>query len=811
MFRRTIAMVVALVASGAGRGRVVADDSWYQPLEKKTQILEDQVRRWHWIDGLYPSAVDVPLDGAPVDHSTDGVSNVMHMVCWTANYVAGESYRYALLKKTGTPERVKAAREHVNAVFEGMHRCQKVTGIRGFQARGYLYGHGPTLEERTDSEMADYWYQGVGEYKDLRWRGSPSHHNYSDAIHGYGVFYRLAAEGEYKDRCRQAIDDLVSIWADNNLMLPTKDPNTPTFSILGLTDGKTPNLRVVMAAAGLKVAHFATGKEKFNQQYEKVVTQFGFRSRTTFPKSSPLDTDDGEHVFCHMDNLFAMEKDPKLLAFYRAVLEGMWAGHKQSKCPLFNYIYLSLTPSAIDRQKYLDDALWTLQSHPTNMHFQPRMNSLRDDIPKAGRLSKEPLPLFEATWDNEYMWKGHMYGLDGWLSRTVVALDAAREDPAVIYAAEEAGDLYRSRDAARTWTWIGLSPAPRALKLVCGGKRRHVFLATPSGAFRSVTGGEQWSRLPLPADSGELTDLQLDQTNPNRLYAVTRNGISRSIDFGEKWTGERWECLTPQVPPGHTVRLILAQGSPAMVYGQFDHDFRSKPLEGGSWSQPIQLSYREYVSMYPWLVVRPGRPADLMCGYRFEFRNLKEEGLFSGDIVGSLLSRSSDAGAHWTYDQPTVMKMLKEKGTVAVFAKLLSGLFPHFLEAITCDPRDVNTIYGATEKSFYITTDDGHTWKQMKDGLDIPKVKTIFTPAGDTIYAATPAGLYGLKRGEARWRFANLRLQFERNTQRDLGGAAYLDAYWMGRYFGFISDRQATEEPGKWAIPERYRSAIPKP
>jgi hypothetical protein len=36
-------------------------------------------------------------------------------------------------------------------------------------------------------------------------------------------------------------------------MLPTKDPSEPKFSILGFTDGKTPNTRIVMAAAGLKV------------------------------------------------------------------------------------------------------------------------------------------------------------------------------------------------------------------------------------------------------------------------------------------------------------------------------------------------------------------------------------------------------------------------------------------------------------------------------------------------------------------------------------------------------------------------------
>ena len=184
-----------------------------------------------------------------------------------------EGFDWNWPKKINRPQvqnllRLAFLEEHVNAIFEGMHRLQQMTGIRGFQARGYLYGHGPTEEERTGSRMADYWYQGAGEYKDLRWRGSPSHHNYSDAIHAYGVYYRLAAEGEQKNRCRQAIDDLVSIWADTDeLLLPTMPPQAPQETILGLTDGRTPNLRVIMAAAGLKVAHYATGKEKFAKKY----------------------------------------------------------------------------------------------------------------------------------------------------------------------------------------------------------------------------------------------------------------------------------------------------------------------------------------------------------------------------------------------------------------------------------------------------------------------------------------------------------------------------------------------------------------
>jgi len=813
MLRKTgwvVAAGMMLAGSFPVRG---ADDSWHQPLETKARILEAQVRKWHWIGGLYPSQVEVPPDGGTPDHSTHGTSNVMHTVCWTANHLAGESYRYAFIKKTGKPEQIKAVRDHVNAIFEGVHRCQKVTGVRGFQARGYLYGHGPTAEERANESFADYWYQGVGEYKDLRWRGAPSHHNYSDAIHGLGVYYRMAAEGEHKKQCRQAIDDLVSIWADNDLRIPVKDkgPGRHGFTMLLLSDGKTPTMPVIMVAAGLKVAHHATGKDKFAKQYEKIVTQFGFRNRTKFRRFNRLDTDDAEHVFGHLDNLLNTEKDPKLLRFYRVVLDALWASHKGSKCPLFNYAYVSLTPDAPDRAKALGDALWTLQSHPTNTFFQPRMNSLRDDVTKDGRFSTEPLPVFEAAWDNEYMWKGHLYQLDGWLSRIVIALDVARDDPKVIYAADQSEDIYLSGDGAQTWRWIGKSPAGGLFKIICGHKRRIVLLATRSAAFRSITGGSAWARLPLPAGCGELTDLQLDDANPNRLYAVTAKGVYHSLDFGEKWIGERWTCLTPLVPPAGRVRLSLGQGKPCMVYGFFDDEFRSRPLDGaGEWSPPTQLGYRGYLDIYPWLLTEPGCPKHVTCGYRLDFRNVDAD-IFRGNIVGSILSKSTDGGLTWTYSRKSVMKRLREKGAAAMILKVVGDLVPHFLERIAHDPRDPQTIYAASGKGVYVKQRDRRSWTKITDGLDIPKVEALFVPrSGDRIYAGTPAGLYSLKRGETRWQYANLRLQFEKNTRRDLGGAAYLDAYWRGRYFGFITDEQATQNPTAWNIPAKYRDRVPR-
>jgi len=34
-------------------------------------------------------------------------------------------------------------------------------------------------------------------------------------------------------------------------------------------------------------------------------------------------------------------------------------------------------------------------------------------------------------------------------------------------------------------------------------------------------------------------------------------------------------------------------------------------------------------------------------------------------------------------------------------------------------------------------------------------------------------------------------LQFEKNTRRELGGAAFVDAFWRGMWYGFIDEETA--------------------
>ena len=85
-------------------------------------------------------------------------------------------------------------------------------------------------------------------------------------------------------------------------------------------------------------------------------------------------------LFQHLENMFRIEEDRQLREFYRHVADKLWADHVHDKQALFNYIYYGLVPDAPGKEQALEDALWTLQSYPTDKIFRPRMNSIRKDI-----------------------------------------------------------------------------------------------------------------------------------------------------------------------------------------------------------------------------------------------------------------------------------------------------------------------------------------------------------------------------------------------------------------------------------------------
>ena len=737
---------------------VHADESWRRPLSEKAQTIEDGIQKRHNILGLYPSMVEIPFNKDTIDITTrNPMADIQHAVCWTANYLGGLSYRYAYLKQTGAePRQIEIARKRAEGVFEGVYRCQLVTGVTGLQARGYFVGHGESYAERQRSTKLPYWRQGEVDGTPFRWVGDPSHHNYSDAIHGLGQFYTLAAEGKYKERAREAIDALVSYWVDNDLRIAKYDRFLPAVPILGFTDGKTLNTRVMMAIAGAKIAHYATGKKKFKKVYDQLLDQYNVRNLKTF--TTEKDCDDAEHVLCHLDLLFRIERDTELLQAFRKVADGLWKNHKDDGQSLFTYIYYAIAPDALEKEKALKEALFTLQTFPTDMTIKPRMNSLNPDL-------KPPYPTYLAAWDNEYIWKANVLRPDGWHSRIVADVAVSPEDPMVIFAVGTEGGLYQSRDGANTWrNWRSVdqnlhSPVRR---VVVGERSRILMTACEDGFYLTTTGGSTWHKMPVPLASEKPVDIEIPPDDFNIIYAITNKNVYRSRDYGDEYVGQSWENMTTDLPTLRSPQFVIAHGAPGRLYAVSERRIFTRRLDEKEWTRGSDLGLGEYAETYAWLVADPTNPERVWVGFKARYGTL-------GPL--SILRESRDAGTTWSNSMAEIWRVVSEKGFPALMQLGVRSELNH----LVADKKESGRFYGAADRGVLIK--NATAWRQSKEGFSIPLVKSLFVSRySDWFFAGTPGGLYISKDKGETWQDGNLWLQFDKNTRRELGGASFIDA-----------------------------------
>jgi photosystem II stability/assembly factor-like uncharacterized protein len=184
---------------------------------------------------------------------------------------------------------------------------------------------------------------------------------------------------------------------------------------------------------------------------------------------------------------------------------------------------------------------------------------------------------------------------DGFFTTSSVgALAVAPSDPNVIYAGTgettiridvSHGDgVYRSTDAGRTWSNVGLRDTrhigkvrvhPDNPDVVWVAALGHAFGPNAErGVFKSEDGGASWRKTLFVSDKAGAVDLTIDETNPRILYAAIweahrsfwqissggpESGLWRSVDGGETW-----ENLTshPGLPTG-TLGKIGVSASPA--------------------------------------------------------------------------------------------------------------------------------------------------------------------------------------------------------------------------------------------------------
>jgi photosystem II stability/assembly factor-like uncharacterized protein len=270
------------------------------------------------------------------------------------------------------------------------------------------------------------------------------------------------------------------------------------------------------------------------------------------------------------------------------------------------------------------------------------------------------------TTDGGTTWKAIT---DKYFGGTIGSIAVSESNPNIVYVGTgespirgnvSHGDgVFKSTDAGKTWTYVGLKDTrqisrvridPRNPDVVYVGAQGHVWGPNPDrGVFKTTDGGKTWKKILFRNDSTGITDLVIDPTNPQTLYAAfwqawrepwklvsggAGSGIFKSTDGGEHWT-----------------EITRNPGLPKGIIGNIG--ITASPVKAGRL----------------WAVVE----AD------------------SGGVF-----RSDDAGATWT--RTNAERKLRQRAW--------------YYSRIFADPKDANSVY-VTNVGFLRSTDGGKTFKPI--------------------------------------------------------------------------------------------------
>lgn len=194
---------------------------------------------------------------------------------------------------------------------------------------------------------------------------------------------------------------------------------------------------------------------------------------------------------------------------------------------------------------------------------------------------------------------------------SVGAIAVSESDPNVVYVGmgEHAprgvmtshGDgVYKSTDAGKSWKHMGLAETEHIARIVIHPKNPDIVYIAAQGAlhassqargiYRSIDGGQNWERIHFVNDLTGCSELSMDMTNPQVLYAtmwehqrkpwIVISGGEGSGVYKSSDGGDSWETIHEGLPEEKGKGAIaVSRSNPERVYLLLESD--SQKEKGG--------------------------------------------------------------------------------------------------------------------------------------------------------------------------------------------------------------------------------------
>ena len=337
--------------------------------------------------------------------------------------------------------------------------------------------------------------------------------------------------------------------------------------------------------------------------------------------------------------------------------------------------------------------------------------------------------VFYIGFDNGGVWRSTDYGstwlplFDSQPTGSIGAIAVAPSNPNVIYVGSGAGiirpdlavgdGMYKSTDAGRTWTHLGLHDTQMIAYIDVDPKDPdRLFVAAlghpygpnaERGIFRSTDGGQSFQKVLYKDEYTSGNDVRIDPSNSSIVYAAlwqqqqsfiegggfgaAGNGIFKSADGGTTW-----KQLTEGLPSVIEANIAIAPSSTNVLYATVAAAVANNAVTGA-------------VNLY----------------------------------------KSTDAGEHWSLAQAGAGSAGGRPMDDRPLARIGGGDLP----TVTVDPKNENVVYSASTV-MWRTEDGGNSWTAVRGAPGGDDYQRVWVNPNDTnilLVVADQGGVVSGNRG----------------------------------------------------------------
>lgn len=319
--------------------------------------------------------------------------------------------------------------------------------------------------------------------------------------------------------------------------------------------------------------------------------------------------------------------------------------------------------------------------------------------------------------------------------------------------------LYKTTDAGRNWTRVGLENSEHISKIILHPKDANtLYVAVPGklwsdspdrGLYKTTDGGKTWEKILYTDEKTGCADILMDPRNPDVLlasmwqfrrtpYSFTSGGPGSAL-YKSTDGGKNWRKITNGLPGGEfgRIALALAPSAPDNVLAIVESENTSLLISadgGESWKyQSANSNVTARPFYFSTLVVDPNNPKRV---YRPAFSmSISNDGGYS-------FSDASNAGG-WVHSDH---------------------------HALWINPNNTQHMYLGTDGGVYMSLDQGLTWTHLNT-LPVSQFYHV------QIDEQSPYNVYGGLQDNGSWRGpSQSKAGIENKDWESVGGG---DGFWV--------------------------------